>query len=80
MAESSRPLGRTSLSAESPDLATRHFVSDCWTEKTPSATRHTRAIAGPESNDVTLSFRSEDGACDGEPLVVCCPTGCELRQ
>ena len=48
-------------------------------ESIGSALRHTLEIAWPESAEARLRFRSEDGACDGEPLVVCDVSGCELR-
>ena len=33
-----------------------------------------------ESNVVRLRFRSPDGACEGEPTVVCNDAGCELSR
>ena len=55
-------------------------ISDWQIEKTGSVVRHTLEIAWPESTEATLRFRSEDDACDGEPLVVCSLSGCELRR
>ena len=49
-------------------------------ESIGSAVRHTLEIAWPESTEASLRFRSEDDSCDGEPLVVCDLSGCELRQ
>ena len=45
-----------------------------------SVTRHELAIEWPESATVTLRFRSQDGACLGEPTLVCDLNGCELRK
>ena len=48
-------------------------------ESIGSAVRHTLEIAWPESTEASLRFRSEDDVCDGEPMVVCDLSGCELR-
>ena len=45
-----------------------------------SVTRHELAMEWPESATATLRFRSADGACRGEPTVVCDLKGCELRR
>ena len=45
-----------------------------------SVARHELAMEWPESATVTLRFRSADGACRGEPTVVCDLNGCELRK
>lgn len=66
------------LGARSPRLDVS--ISDYGIEKTPSGVRHVMDIAWPESTEVTLRFRSEDDACDGEPTVVCDLSGCELKQ
>ena len=55
-------------------------VSGWRIESIGSALRHTLDIAWPESTEATLRFRSEDDACDGEPMVVCGLSGCELSQ
>ena len=39
---------------------------------------HTAEIAWPEFAEVRLRFRSDDGACDGEPMVVCTTADCGL--
>ena len=46
---------------------------------TGSVVRHTLEIAWPESTEASMRFRSADDTCDGEPMVVCDLSGCELR-
>ena len=55
-------------------------ISDWQIQATGSVVRHLIEIAWPESAEASLRFRSEDDACDGEPLVVCNLSGCELRR
>lgn len=47
---------------------------------TGSVARHELALEWPESATVTLRFRSPDGGCRGEPMVVCETNGCRLQQ
>ena len=49
-------------------------------ERVGSAVRHIIELAWPESTMASLRFRSEDDACDGEPMVVCDLSGCEIRS
>ena len=42
--------------------------------------RHTMEIAWPETTEARLRFRSENGACDGEPTVVCSLAGCGITE
>ena len=72
------PLRHTPASINSPKLDIS--ISDWRIERTGSAVRHSIEIAWPESTEASLRFRSEDDACDGEPLVVCELSGCELRR
>ena len=65
------------LGARSPRLDVS--IADYQIEKTSSGVRHVMDIAWPEAAEATLRFRSEDDACDGEPLVVCDLSGCSLR-
>ena len=55
-------------------------ISDWQIQATGSVVGHKIEIAWPETAEASLRFRSEDEACDGEPLVVCDVSGCELRQ
>ena len=70
--------GRFQLGARSPRLDVA--ISDYRIEKTASGVRHTIDMAWPGSTEASLRFRSKDDACDGEPLVVCSLTGCEIRS
>ena len=70
--------GSSQLSARSPRLDVA--ISDYRIEKTASGVRHTIDMAWPGSTEASLRFRSNDDACDGEPLVVCSLTGCEIRS
>lgn len=45
-----------------------------------STVRHVLEIAWPESAEAGLRFRSGSGACQGEPMVACNITGCEVRR
>ncbi len=57
-------------------------ISDYRIERDGPLVRHTMEIAWPESTEASLRFRSEDDACEGEPMVVCSLdiAGCELRR
>ena len=66
------------LGARSPVLDVN--IPDYRIERDGSLVRHTIEIAWPESTEASLRFRSEDNACDGEPMVVCNLAGCELRR
>lgn len=55
-------------------------ISRWQIESAGSGARHTLDIAWPASTEASLRFRSEDDACDGEPMVVCDVSGCTLRQ
>ena len=70
--------GRFQLGARSPRLDVA--ISDYRIAKTASGVRHTMDIAWPGSSEASIRFRSEAGACDGEPMVVCGIGGCELRR
>ena len=49
-------------------------------EAAGSVVRHSLEIAWPETAEVRLQFRSDAGACDGEPEVVCNLRGCGILQ
>ena len=70
--------GLENLGARSPRLDVS--IADYRIEQTSSSVRHLINFAWPESTEVRLRFRSEDDACDGEPIVVCDLSGCELKQ
>jgi hypothetical protein len=54
--------------------------SEDWRiERRGSVVRQIMDIAWPGDAEPTLRIRSENAICDGEPLVVCDFTGCELR-
>ena len=55
-------------------------ISDYRIEVSGPVTRHTMEIAWPETTESRLRFRSEDGACDGEPTVVCNLAGCGITR
>ena len=55
-------------------------ISDYRIEASGPVTRHTMEIAWPETTEARLRFRSEDGACDGEPTVVCNLAGCGITR
>ena len=55
-------------------------IEDYQIERAGSVARHVINVAWPASTDLALRFRSDDGTCDGEPMVVCDVSGCELRQ
>ena len=55
-------------------------ISDYRIEASGPVTRHTMDIAWPETTEARLRFRSEDGACDGEPTVVCSLAGCGITE
>ena len=55
-------------------------ISDYRIEASGLVTRHTMEIAWPETTEARLRFRSEDGACDGEPTVVCNLAGCGITR
>ena len=65
------------LGARSPRLDVS--IADYQIEETSSGVLHVMDIAWPEATEATLRFRSEDDACDGEPLVVCDLSGCAIR-
>lgn len=65
------------LDASSPILDIS--IADWRIERTGSAVRHTIELAWPESAEASLRFRSADGACRGEPVVVCDRSGCGIR-
>jgi len=48
--------------------------------KGPEGAVHTAEIAWPESTDALLRFRSDGGACDGEPVVTCTTRDCVLAS
>lgn len=66
------------LGATSPALDVS--IADYRIERDGALVRHSMEIAWPESAEVRLRFRSEDDACDGEPLVVCDLSGCSIRS
>ena len=66
------------LGARSPVLDIS--IADWHIKRVGAVVRHTIEMAWPESTEASLRFRSEGGACDGEPLVVCDLSGCELRR
>ena len=49
-------------------------------ERRGSTIRHEMQFAWPPDAEPTLRVRSDDAACDSEPLVVCDFAGCELRE
>ena len=55
-------------------------ISDYRIEASGPVTRHIMDIEWPETTEVRLRFRSEDGACDGEPTVVCNLAGCGITR
>ena len=55
-------------------------ISDYRIEVSGPVTRHTMEIAWPETTEARLRFRSEDGACEGEPTVVCNLDGCGITR
>ena len=55
-------------------------ISDYRIEASGLVTRHTMEIACPETTEARLRFRSEDGACEGEPTVVCNLAGCGITE
>ena len=55
-------------------------ISDYRIEVSGPVTRHTMEIAWPETTEARLRFRSEDGACEGEPTVVCSLAGCGITR
>ncbi len=65
------------LGAESPELDIA--ISGYRVERTETGIRHTMEMSWPESTTVSLRFRSEGDACNGEPVVACNTWGCELR-
>ena len=65
------------LAASSPVLDIS--IAGWRIERRGSAVRHTMEIAWPESAAASLRFRSADGACHGEPVVVCHVSGCEIH-
>ena len=66
------------LGARSPtlDISISHYRI----ERTGSVVRHNIEMAWPEGVAASLRFRSKDDACDGEPLVVCDLSGCDIRS
>ena len=74
----SREDGRLSLGSESPTLDIT--ISDWRIRNTGSVVRLVMDIAWPETTAARLRFRSEDGACDGEPTVVCSLDGCGITR
>ena len=65
---------RSGLYAESPVLDVN--IADWRIERRGSAVRHTIEIAWPETAEARLRFRSVDGACRDEPMVICDRSGC----
>ena len=55
-------------------------ISDWRIENTGSVVRLVMDIAWPETTEARLRFRSEDDACDGEPMVVCSLDGCGITR
>ena len=55
-------------------------ISDWRIENTGSVVRLVMDIAWPETTGARLRFRSEDDACDGEPMVVCSLAGCGITE
>lgn len=59
------------------------WLTDWTTNVAPGSVRHAMTLAWPAGSlpglETGIRFRSEDGACSGEPSVVCTETGCELR-
>ena len=55
-------------------------ISDYRIERAGAVVRHSMEIAWPETTEATLRFRAEDDTCDGEPLVLCDLSGCEIRS
>ena len=55
-------------------------ISDWRMENTGSVVRLVMDIAWPETTEARLRFRSEDDACDGEPMVVCSLDGCGITR
>ena len=55
-------------------------ISDWRIENTGSVVRLVMDIAWPETTEARLRFRSEDGACEGEPMVVCSLAGCGITE
>ena len=70
--------GVFNLSAKSPTLDIN--ISGYRIEVSGPVTRHTMEIAWPETTEARLRFRSEDGACEGEPTVVCNLDGCGITR
>ena len=65
------------LGATSPTMDIS--ISDYRIERVGSVVRHSIEMAWPEGVAASLRFRSENGACDAEPMVVCDVGGCELQ-
>ena len=55
-------------------------ISDWRMENTGSVVRLVMDIAWPETTEARLRFRSEDDACDGEPMVICSLDGCGITR
>ena len=55
-------------------------ILDYRIEVSGPVTRHTMDIAWPETTEARLRFRSGDGACDGEPTVICTLAGCGITE
>ena len=55
-------------------------ISDWRMENTGSVVRLVMDIAWLETTEARLRFRSEDDACDGEPMVVCSLDGCGITR
>ncbi len=49
-------------------------------ESSPGGTSDLLDIEWHDSNTLRFGFRSSDGACEGEPTVVCTSVGCELDR
>ena len=60
------------------------FILDWSTEMMEGGYRHTVTLAWPAGRlaglEVSMQFRSDSGACPGEPTVACDESGCALRS
>ena len=54
-------------------------VADWRIRSNAGATVHSMDIAWEGTREAQLRFRAGDGACDGEPMVICNDGDCELR-
>ena len=63
-----------------PPLYLDISISNYQIEASGPVTRHTMEIAWPETTEARLRFRSGDGACEGEPTVVCNLAGCGITR